>query len=517
MVVAGDLDGLDVPALVETALGGWGSGGAERARYLDRRATLARDRSRIVLVSRPGSVQTEIVVGAPGPDRSVEGGWAPYPVLGFVLGGSPNARVDAVLREEKGYTYGIRSSFRPRRAGGLFLTSGSVRADATAESLRLLVELLESGSAGFSDTWPAGRPILDWLLGTMPEGGEGWAQLDGVRDLDDLDDVGALDGDGSALDELDRDPARTRRRELVDQFASSTAATLAGLDLTRDKDRAALALIVGTAGPMPDDEFLRWTPDRVGDLLFGMLPRTLLVDEHIARRIPQLLKAFAVWCLGQADAADRDIAAVRDAVDEFGPDYVGLVTSLEALRLREAVKDYARLLGDPVGIVPVLETTETFDWTEFALDRAAGEVGGRDALTALDAEPLPDEDFDWSVVPADIRGPVTETVGLLDALATERFDVEFRTACRRFLATAVSGDPDIFRRRGSTASAAAVVAWLVGRANGIVARGGDGMTAGDLWAHFGIKGALSRAGRRSAGPLVSTPTPSATPSATPSG
>ena len=102
--------------------------------------------SRIVLVSRPGSVQTEIVVGAPGPDRSVEGGWAPYPVLGFVLGGSPNARVDAVLREEKGYTYGIRSSFRPRRAGGVFLTSGSVRADSTAESLRLLVEILESGS-----------------------------------------------------------------------------------------------------------------------------------------------------------------------------------------------------------------------------------------------------------------------------------------------------------------------------------------------------------------------------------
>ena len=50
--------------------------------------------------------------------------------IGFVLGGSPNARVDAVLREEKGYTYGIRSSFRPRRTGGVFLTSGSVRADS---------------------------------------------------------------------------------------------------------------------------------------------------------------------------------------------------------------------------------------------------------------------------------------------------------------------------------------------------------------------------------------------------
>ena len=68
------------------------------------------------------------------------GGWAAYPVLGFMVGGSPNARVDAVLREEKGYTYGIRSVFRPRRVGGLFLTSGSVRADATVESVQLLLD-----------------------------------------------------------------------------------------------------------------------------------------------------------------------------------------------------------------------------------------------------------------------------------------------------------------------------------------------------------------------------------------
>ena len=149
--VAGDLEGLDVPALVEAALGGWERGPGERDRYLQHEATLAADRARIVFVSRPGSVQTEFVIGAPGPDRSVEGGWAPYPVLGFVIGGSPNARVDAVLREEKGYTYGIRSTFRPRHRGGVFLTSGSVRADSTAESLRLLVEILESGRDGFSE------------------------------------------------------------------------------------------------------------------------------------------------------------------------------------------------------------------------------------------------------------------------------------------------------------------------------------------------------------------------------
>jgi predicted Zn-dependent peptidase len=166
VVVAGDLEGLDVPALVEAALGGWTRGPRDRERYLQHAAALAPDRGRIVLVSRPGSVQTEFVIGAPGPDRSAEGGWAPYPVLGFVLGGSPNARIDAVLREEKGYTYGIRSSFRPRRRGGVFLTSGSVRADSTAESLRLLVEILESGRKGFSDKEI--RSGVDFISKTAP-------------------------------------------------------------------------------------------------------------------------------------------------------------------------------------------------------------------------------------------------------------------------------------------------------------------------------------------------------------
>jgi len=117
-------------------------------------------------VSRPGSVQTELVVGAPGPDRSVEGGWAPFPVLGFVLGGSPNARVDAVLREEKGYTYGIRSSFRPRRRGGLFLTTGSVRSDSTEDAVRTLLEILGGGSTGFSDKEI--RSGVDFISKTAP-------------------------------------------------------------------------------------------------------------------------------------------------------------------------------------------------------------------------------------------------------------------------------------------------------------------------------------------------------------
>ena len=148
LAIAGDLSVLDVVSEVGQALGSWGGVAAEAVGA--REASRATDATRVVFLDRPGSVQTEFYVGCPGPDHGVEGGWAPYQVLGFVVGGSPNARVDAVLREDKGYTYGIRSGFRARRRGGMFLTSGSVRADSTVESLGLLLDILDTARGGFT-------------------------------------------------------------------------------------------------------------------------------------------------------------------------------------------------------------------------------------------------------------------------------------------------------------------------------------------------------------------------------
>ena len=148
VVVAGDLGDLDVVSQIRAALGSWSGTAAEVVEPPEaRRASGA---ARVVFLDRPGSVQTEFYIGCPGPDHSVEGGWAPFQVLGFVVGGSPNARVDSVLREDKGFTYGIRSGFRPRRRGGMFLTSGSVRADSTVEALGLLLDILDKAREGFT-------------------------------------------------------------------------------------------------------------------------------------------------------------------------------------------------------------------------------------------------------------------------------------------------------------------------------------------------------------------------------
>lgn len=165
VVLAGDLTGLDVDAVLGATLGRW-SAPSHRPPRRPVPPVPAADASRVVVVDRPGSVQTEVAVAVPGPDRSTPYGWAPHPVLSFVLGGSPSARVDAVLREQKGYTYGIRSAFRPRVAGGSFVTSGSVRADATGDAVALLVGILDGARDGFTEAEL--RSGADFIAKTAP-------------------------------------------------------------------------------------------------------------------------------------------------------------------------------------------------------------------------------------------------------------------------------------------------------------------------------------------------------------
>ena len=165
LVLAGDLDGVDVPELVHAAFGAW-SPAVDLPAPAPVVARRAEDAARIVLVDRPGSVQSEITVAWEGPDRHVQPAWAAYPVLGFVLGGSPSSRVDALLREDKGYTYGMRSAFRPRRAGGLFATTGSVRTEVTAEALQLLVGILSDARSGFTEQ--ECRDGVDFIRNTAP-------------------------------------------------------------------------------------------------------------------------------------------------------------------------------------------------------------------------------------------------------------------------------------------------------------------------------------------------------------
>ncbi|MDT0305644.1 pitrilysin family protein [Streptomyces sp. DSM 44917] len=148
-VVVGDLTGVDVDAVLKETLGAW-SGPA--AAPLAWQPPAVDDAARVVIVDRPGSVQTQLLIGRTGADRHDP----LYPArrLGiYCLGGTITSRLDRVLREEKGYTYGIRafSQVLLSKADGTGLAllgiRGSVATEVTGPALADLFAVLRTLSA----------------------------------------------------------------------------------------------------------------------------------------------------------------------------------------------------------------------------------------------------------------------------------------------------------------------------------------------------------------------------------
>ncbi|MEV7417305.1 pitrilysin family protein [Streptomyces sp. NPDC089919] len=150
-VVVGDLTGTDLAAVLAETLGSW-TGGTGEAFPVS--PVTADDTGRVVIVDRPGAVQTQLLIGRIGGDRH-DRVW-PAQVLGtYCLGGTLTSRLDRVLREEKGYTYGVR-------AFGQVLRS---TADGTGASM-----LAISGSVDTPNTGPALEDLWK-VLRTLAEGG----------------------------------------------------------------------------------------------------------------------------------------------------------------------------------------------------------------------------------------------------------------------------------------------------------------------------------------------------------
>ena len=95
--------------------------------------------ARLMLVDRPGAVQSELRIGHVAAARRTPDYHA-LQVLNAVLGGQFVSRLNQSLREEKGWTYGVRTAFRFRRAPGPFVMQGSVQADATAAAVREVLD-----------------------------------------------------------------------------------------------------------------------------------------------------------------------------------------------------------------------------------------------------------------------------------------------------------------------------------------------------------------------------------------
>ncbi|MET7357792.1 pitrilysin family protein [Streptomyces sp. NPDC005562] len=169
LVVVGDLTGTDLDAVLADTVGAW-TGSAGEPRPVP--PVTADDRGRVVIVDRPGAVQTQLLIGRIGPDRH-DRVW-PAQVLGtYCLGGTLTSRLDRVLREEKGYTYGVRAFGQVLRSApdgtgaAMLAISGSVDTPNTGPALDDLWKVLRTLAAdGLTD---AERDVaVQNLVGVAP-------------------------------------------------------------------------------------------------------------------------------------------------------------------------------------------------------------------------------------------------------------------------------------------------------------------------------------------------------------
>jgi len=159
-IIVGDLGGIDLDGTLAGTLGEWTGAVAPPVPLLPAPAD---DTGRVVIVDRPGAVQTQLLLGRTGPDRR-DPVWPALVVGTYCLGGTLTSRLDRVLREEKGYTYGVRAfaqvlrSPEPGAAAGaagssLIAISGAVDTASTAPALADLHNVLRRLAAeGLTDS-----------------------------------------------------------------------------------------------------------------------------------------------------------------------------------------------------------------------------------------------------------------------------------------------------------------------------------------------------------------------------
>jgi zinc protease len=137
LAIVGDVSSEEAFSGAERAFGKWPKLEAVPIRS----AELPPATRRLVVIDRPGAVQTEIRVGHIGVPRK----HPDYLALDLaikILGGEGGNRLHRVLRSERGLTYGASADINPLKDGGDIVAETDTRSESTAEALRLMVDEL---------------------------------------------------------------------------------------------------------------------------------------------------------------------------------------------------------------------------------------------------------------------------------------------------------------------------------------------------------------------------------------
>ncbi len=142
LIVVGDTTPDAIMPVLEAALEGW-KPGSPVARNLPEPPSSKP--VTVYLVDKPGAAQSILTVGQVGVPRSTPD-YFPLTIMNAILGGQFSSRINLNLREDKGYTYGARSSFTFAQGPGPFEAGAQVDTKNTRPALiELIKELTDIG------------------------------------------------------------------------------------------------------------------------------------------------------------------------------------------------------------------------------------------------------------------------------------------------------------------------------------------------------------------------------------
>ena len=135
LAIVGDIGPDEAFAGAERALGGWGASKTTAEKRIEPPAPTRR----VVVIDRPGAVQTEIRVGHTALPRK----HPDYLALDLaikILGGEGGNRLHRVLRSDRGLTYGASADLHALKDSGDIVADTDTRSETTGETLRLIVD-----------------------------------------------------------------------------------------------------------------------------------------------------------------------------------------------------------------------------------------------------------------------------------------------------------------------------------------------------------------------------------------
>jgi hypothetical protein len=227
---------------------------------------------------------------------------------------------------------------------------------------------IDSGSRLYqpltSDSWPMCRPLVEWMRRMLPPGG-----------------------------------VAPERREWSEQETAAIAdaffASSYGAPLDREDERDLLESVLWFSTGYATGDPWRWGPVTVEMLLADWFPRKVIAEPAYLAKLPELLRAYVRYCHDRSRLRSGLTEETLSAVDEYEPEYLQLIHSDR----QKSMAGLAEAILEP-------ERVKHLSDEEIDLEYIADEVGGLETLMALDAEPLPDEELDWTGVPEDIHPAV---------------------------------------------------------------------------------------------------------------